>query len=177
MAPTSKEDTGMIVIGIDPGSSGAIVRLNSYPMVPTIWRMPTMTKRVNGKNRTEVDGVALGEIFKEIDSEEWHECVVEHLWPWAKDTSLTAWSLSGRYQRILQTMDVLGMEYNLVAPVRWKGKVIGPKQKWVKNKEASITYCKEEYPEWPLRTGRQTTDQDGIADAYCLALYGRRELR
>jgi len=174
--PTSKEDVGMSVVGIDPGKDGAIVLLLPHPLPPMVWRMPTVMRVVNKKRRTEVDGFGLSDIFREIRKLKPDKVVLEHLWPWAKDSPLTAWSLSGRYHRCCQVLETLGMPYHLVAPVRWKGRVIGDKSKWVGNKLASVDYINEEYPTWPLKVGQQRTDQDGIADAYCLALYGRREL-
>jgi len=50
---------------------------------------------------------------------------------------------------------------------------MGDKANWVGNKQASIEYIQKKYPHMPLRLGKQRTDQDGIADALCLALYGR----
>lgn len=174
MNPTSKEDVGMSVVGIDPGVDGAIAFLHPHPTPPQVWMMPTIQRRVNNKNRTEVDGYKLADIFREIQGVAPDHVVLEHLWPFPHDTPVTAWGLSGRYHRCSQAMDSLGMAYHLVAPVKWKNKVIGHKDIWKGNKQASVEYINERYPEWPLRVGRQTTDKDGIADALCLALYGRR---
>lgn len=164
--PTSK------VVGIDPGTEGAIVLLSpSGP--PDIHMMPKTTMKVAGRNRACVDGYALADIMEGILEEAPDHIVVEKLWSRPTDTPMTAWSLSDKYSRVCQALASCGLQYTLVSPVAWKTAVIGPKENWVGNKQASVEFIQENYKDWPLTTGRQRKPHDGIADAYCLALYGR----
>jgi len=60
----------------------------------------------------------------------------------------------------------------LVRPQAWKKLVLAGTQK---DKSAAIQFVKRQYPGVRLRaTDRCTTDHDGMADAICLAEYGRR---
>lgn len=176
MSPASKEDLGMTVVGIDPGKEGAVVLLLPDPTPPLVWAMPTTTKRVGKTNRTCIDGYGLADICREVKKYKPKHIVVEHLWSRPTDTPMTAWSLGGGFERCLQAIESCKLSYTLVAPVRWKGVAMGDKSYWKGDKQASVRYIQEQYPAWPLKVGRQRKDQDGIADAYCLALYARRML-
>lgn len=171
----SPSSEGKRVAGIDPGNQGAFVFLG--PLGPArVHMIPTKREPVGKVNRTMTDGTALRSLVSLLAGWEPHVIVVEHLWQRPTDTPMTAWGLSGGYHRILQCLTDNGLGYHLVAPLRWKNKILGAKENWLRDKEASTRYIQKEYPGWPLMIGNQRVPHDGIADAYCLALYGRDHL-
>ena len=67
----------------------------------------------------------------------------------------------------------LGLPFILVTPQRWK-KMILAGYDWKGNKDMSIVWVKQRYPHISLRpTERSRVDSHGLADAVCLAEYGK----
>lgn len=60
----------------------------------------------------------------------------------------------------------------MVVPRTWQ--VMLTSVQGATTKAKSIAWCRTFLPALDLRPGRCTTDQDGLADAACLAEYGRR---
>lgn len=78
------------------------------------------------------------------------------------------------YGELIGTIKCSGYAYLLVRPQDWKKEVLAGTDK---DKAAAIDFCTHFYPEINLIPGRKKTPQDGIADAVCLAEYGKRKLR
>ena len=163
-------------IGVDPGNQGAIVMIeggSSWGSPSFIRTMPLTKVKVGKKFRETIDGYLLADLCKEVEALGPDHIMVEHLWSRPTDRPMSSWGLSGSYHRCIQAIESCGMAYHLVSPLAWKNKVLADNVDWTGNKEASIEYIEKAYPDWPLSVGRQRTPKDGIADAYCLALYGR----
>lgn len=161
----------MIYCGIDPGVKGALVALG--PDGSQVLPMPT---RRDGK---EVDGVAVAAWLLAHDVE---RVVIE------KVGARNMFNASGKAIRkagnefrfatgygVLQgVIQSLALPHRRVPPMTWKGRVL---RGLGTDKQAAITYVQQALPQVDLMPGRCRTPQDGVADAACLAVYGRDHVR
>ena len=82
-----------------------------------------------------------------------------------------AMAIGANYGAILATLRLEGLYVEEVAPQRWQEETIGTGHK--DTKKASIAFCLDHDLPLPRRSGRKDSPyHDGIADAYCLAVYG-----
>lgn len=70
-------------------------------------------------------------------------------------------------------VEAAGIPYRLVTPQAWKKRVLAGT---TKDKDAAISFVRRAYPTIDLTPGKKRTPHDGIADAVCLAEWGRQEL-
>jgi len=158
----------MRIAGCDPGMKGALVLLADDER-PAVLRMPV------GDTGKEVDGRALAAwlLAEEVDL-----VILERVQ--ARNTFNTAgkairktgneFRFATGYGVIQGVMQACGIRYRRVQPMTWKSKVLGGLGS---DKDAAITYCQTRLPDVDLTPGQCRTPQDGIADAACLAQYGR----
>lgn len=154
----------MIVCGIDPGKSGAIVTLDNG--VPVEWMMMPVLK--DGKH-SWVDG---GELARFLSAPVPHTVRIEsvHSMPGQGVSSMFRFGkMAGGVET---TMGVLGLPWATVAPQAWKKQfgLIG------KDKDASRALAIQRWPDWDaLRTkakGQAYADAAFIA----LAAYGPNQV-
>ena len=72
---------------------------------------------------------------------------------------------------VIGVCEALGIPYRLVTPQAWKKVVLAGT---AKDKDAAISFVRKAYPGVDLTPGRKRTPHDGMADAICLAEYGRQ---
>ncbi|MHA1345024.1 MAG: Holliday junction endonuclease [Candidatus Heimdallarchaeaceae archaeon] len=155
----------MIVVGIDPGLKGAIgfIKNNKVKVLP----MPTLkiTKTKNALDERKLRKCLLkykvGHVFIEK----------VHAMPGQGVTSMfnfgTGWGL------IRGICVGLGLPYTLVTPQAWKKVICKGMPKG--SKDVSIIIAKRLWPKVNLLpTKRSRKDSDGMADALCIAEYGKR---
>lgn len=98
--------------------------------------------------------------------------VMEKVGAMPKQGVVSTFRFGQGYGTILGVLGALGIRCELVTPQRWKAAILAGT---ARDKAAAIAWCRRAYPGVPLRrTERCTTDHDGMADALCLAEYGRR---
>lgn len=78
------------------------------------------------------------------------------------------------YGQLIGMCQATNIPYTLVTPQAWKKAVLAGTDK---SKEAAIAFCRREYPNVNLIPERCRVPHDGIADALCLAHYGRYFMR
>lgn len=162
----------MRVAGIDPGLKGALVVLGESKYCATL-PMPLQD------DRKSIDGEA---IAAWLLAEEPDLVVVEkvgarnHLGPGGRVVRKAGneFRFATGYGVILGVLQAMGLPYRLVTPMVWKAKVLGG---YGTDKEAAIAFVQDNYPQVDLTPRRCRVPQDGIADAACLAVYGRRHMR
>ena len=145
----------MIVIGIDPGKKGgvAIVSKNRASATP----LPYIDK--------EVDTVKLIKLLKSVKNP---VVIVERQWGRPGQSAVATSTTMFNYGKIVAAIESLGLRLLTPTPRDWQ-KVIIPKASRQETKTASIQYCKDNYPDVSLKPRRCRTDQDGLADALCIA--------
>lgn len=168
----SEERRPLIIVGIDPGLDGAFATVNpKCPSVVGARRMPTLQA---SKTKREIDE---REVVKYLA----RRCAaIEHVFiekvSAMKGQGVTSCFNFGAGWGLLRGIcAALYLPYTLVHPATWK-KVMC--RDLASGKEASIIVAKRLWPHINLKaTPRSKKDHDGMADALCIAEWGRRQLK
>ena len=166
-------------LAVDPGADGALALVDHTGTPVEYQRMPPSPREIDtffrdARYAAEYNLVCVFEEHK--GGRQGGQC------------SNAAHKSAGRYLGLIQmACTIYNMRMICVTPQQWKtklGLVIrtpkgAPKLSYheqrKRSKEASITMCKELYPDVDLKaTSRCTTDHDGIAEALLIATYARR---
>jgi crossover junction endodeoxyribonuclease RuvC len=150
----------MSVIGIDPGQHGAVAFLNGdlAEAIPT---------PLNGK---EIDG---RELAAWLYLRKPGLIVIEKVGAMPRQGVSSTFKFGRNFGMLLGVVEALGLPYRLVTPQAWKKVVLAGTSR---DKLAAIEHVHRAYPAIDLTPGRRRTPHDGIADAVCLAEYGRKML-
>ena len=155
-----------VVIGIDPGKSGAVVAIDEAGRVCAAATADRWTLKGRGNSyvpRTMADWLTLVPcdlVVIEAQSTrpgQAHAVVTGYGW--------------GLWAGIAATLRVPYLE---VSPAKWTRAILtgAPGE----GKARAIAVARSRVPELDLTPGRRTKPHDGLADACCLALYGLKEL-
>jgi len=162
----------MIVIGIDPGKTGAISGIVEWPSddKPTrgVHSLSTMDRP------DELYSYLFQSRLTSEDIETTCHIYVEQQSYRPRQQGVIA-TLTG-YGEILTCCRLAGVEPVIVSPQAWK-KVVLPEYKEDRKypKEASIAWCEKNYPDLSLLvTDRCKKPSNDMADAVCIAEYGWR---
>lgn len=152
----------MIYIGIDIGKKGGIACLPDTGKV-YVYPMPVFgAKKI--LNLPEIIGI-IGQ---------WPQAEVrvyverQQAFPGQGVTSM--FGLGMQYGQILGILHTMEVRHQVITPQAWKKVVLAGTKK---DKGAAIEFCLRQYPNIDLAPGRKRTPQDGLADAICIAEYGR----
>jgi crossover junction endodeoxyribonuclease RuvC len=145
-------------LGIDPGMRGGIAYITDHhaEAVP----MPTVGK--------QIDGRAIAEILKTRGVE---LVVIEKVGAMPGQGLVSTFTFGYGTGLIVGVLEALSLPYRMVTPQAWKGLVLAGT---ARDKEAAIQFVRRAYPQIDLTPGRIRTPHDGMADAVCLAEWGRR---
>jgi len=153
----------MIIIGIDPGVSGAICILNNGIIV-NIHEMPTM---IDGKkNKKQVNGAEVVNIFlDEIKNEKEVKVVIEHVNAMPGQGVTSMFNFGQSFGVLKGICSALRLPINFVRPTKWKKhyNLIGT------NKDASRTKAIELFPNISSQMSRKKDSNK--ADAVLIAKY------
>lgn len=155
----------MSFLGIDPGRTGGYCLLGEKQMAE---RMPL------DKN-LEIDCAYLSTLILENNVQ---HVVIEKVWGAkafkGKGGGDGEAGVSGSFKfgdgfgQLKGMCKALFVSYELVAPMTWKGRVLGNHKA---SKEDAMAFVEANYPWVDLMPGRCRKRQDGIADSVCLAHY------
>jgi len=151
-----------MIIGFDIGQKGGIAILDKKI---TVQPMPLLDKKT-------IDWSRVSYILEDANPE---LVVFESVYP---PPNLTASMNLGKQAGIIEGMCIYGgISYVIARPQVWKARVLKGLA-WKKNKKMSIQYVQGKYPDLSLLpTDRCKVPSDGMADAVCLAEYGKQEQR
>mgnify|MGYP006160817347 CR=1 FL=1 len=108
----------MIIIGIDPGISGAICILNKGK-INKIYEMPTMAE--GKKNKKQVNGAEISNIFKiEIEKEKEIKVVIEHVSAMPGQGVTSMFNFGQSFGVLKGICAALKLPLYFVRPVKWK---------------------------------------------------------
>ena len=153
----------MIIIGIDPGISGAISILKNKKVIE-VYDTPTM---IDGKkNKRQVNGAQVSNIIKErLNEENEINVVVEHVNAMPGQGVTSMFNFGQSFGVIKGICSALTLPIYFVRPSKWKKHFNLIKT----NKDASRTKAIEIYPEISAKLSRK---KDGNkADAILIARY------
>ena len=145
------------IAGIDPGKSGGIAFLSEAG--PLAEPMPLCGK--------EIDGRYLAEWLKESAPD---LVVVEKVGAMPGQGVTSMFTFGTGFGRVLGVIEALGLPYRLVTPQAWKKVVLAGTSR---DKTAAVEFVNRAYPALNLAPGRKRVPHDGMADAVCIAEYGR----
>ena len=163
----------MRVFGIDAGLSGALVLMNDG-VVTDYQSMPT---RVNPRGKKEICALTLWEILHYWQNK--HDCqwvdlaVVEQLHALPGDGKVSLATFMKGVGKILAVLEILGIPREEPTPQQWKKVVLAGTDK---SKDAAVGYVQSRYPTVNLVLPGSKKPSHDVADAVCLAEYGRRLL-
>jgi crossover junction endodeoxyribonuclease RuvC len=160
-------DSAGPVVGIDPGQDGAIAVLNGQDS----YAIKTPTIEFKGKTRYHAP-----EMVRVLRSIKGTSLVILE-----KVTSnpkyghvMSAFTFGIGFGMWLGILAALELPHQLITPQLWKKTVLAGT---AKDKQAAIEFALRRYPQISLlATPRSKKPHDGIADAICLAEYGRQLL-
>jgi len=166
-----------MIIGIDPGQKGAIATLTEngilrYDPMPTKKdiRIIKSGKRKGKTRHVDIlDPYRIVTLLERIDEESDSQChvVLERQIPYFGG-KMQCYEMGANMYGLIYACHALHLSFIIVTPQQWKSRVLVG-MPWRHNKLASVDYVKQRYPSYNL------TNNDGIADAICIALYGKSE--
>jgi len=153
----------MIIIGIDPGVSGAICVLKEGKILE-VYEMPTM---IDGKkNKRQVNGAEVTNIFlKESNNEDKIKVVVEHVTAMPGQGVTSMFNFGQSFGVLKGICAALKLPIYFVRPVKWKKHFNLIKT----NKEASRTKVIEIFPYISSKISRKKDSNK--ADSILIAKY------
>ena len=153
----------MIIIGIDPGISGAISIVEDKKILE-VYDTPTMIE--GKKNKRQVNSAQVTNIIKErLNSEKKVIVVVEHVNAMPGQGVTSMFNFGQSFGVIKGICAALGLPIYFVRPTKWKKHFNLIKT----NKDASRTKVIETYPEISNKLHRKK--DSNRADAILIALY------
>jgi crossover junction endodeoxyribonuclease RuvC len=155
------------ILGIDPGTTGAIALIHEERRM--VYDTPSMRsgKRAEMSCRAVVQ--MLTDIAKMVRAP--MVAVVEKVHSMPKQGVASSFSFGMNFGMWQGMLAALAIEYHLITPQEWKGKIMGGMPK---EKEAALLQAQRIFPELtPHLVRKKDVDR---ADALLLAEYGRRYL-
>jgi crossover junction endodeoxyribonuclease RuvC len=157
----------MLILGVDPGLTGAIALYNTNSeTVVQICDMPTKTVMVAGKARNAICYHGIVDTLRLLGAT---HIAIEKVNGIAGQSASAAFNFGAGYGALFAAAAALDMEIDNPAPMLWKAKLKVPSKK-----EFAIAKATEMMPYarsyWPLKK------HDGRAEAALIALYARRHV-
>jgi crossover junction endodeoxyribonuclease RuvC len=159
----------MLVLGIDPGLSGALVLYDSEIDGLDVWDVPTHALTRNGKNKSEVDVQALVDLI-DVAAARRPRVFIENSTPMPGQGSASTFSFGKTFGLLYGVAAGRKLVIERVAPVRWKNALAVPRDKDGARARASVLLPAHS-GHWPLKK------HDGRAEAALIALYGSQVAR
>jgi len=148
-----------IIIGIDPGKKGAIAIFSNNNI--DTFTIPLI--------ENEIDEKSLFNLFIEFNNS---NCMafLEKVHSMPKQGVASTFTFGMGYGLIKMALTGNNIPYQLVTPQAWKKKILAglPSEK-----SSAILYVNRKYPTVSLIPKGKRTPSDGIADAICIAEYGK----
>ena len=159
----------MHYIGIDPGQSGGLALVT--PTIASAVPMPLHPKEVQKAWGSPIDWMSMYQLLSQWEAPG-ATVTVELVHAMPKQGVSSMFRFGGNFTGILAILQALGCTYALVPPRTWKRNVLG--DEYDHDKAGAVAFCTDNYPDCNLlATSRSRVPHDGMADALCLAHYGK----
>jgi len=151
----------MFILGIDPGLKGGLALIDDTGSIRYIGQTQVAGKEIVVRRFVElITGYSVPVM-----------AVMEKVHSMPRQSSQSTFRFGEGYGKIKGILETLNTRYELVHPQTWKKEILHGTDK---SKQAAIEWVNRVYPGVDLRQGKKVPS-DGIADALCLAEYGRRK--
>ena len=158
-----------VIVGIDPGLSGAIALLDPDDATIRIVDMPTNEFATSTKNKTEVDPYG---IVAELQQDTVEHVYLEEVFSSPQMGVTSSFNFGEGKGMIRGVLAALGIPLTQVKPQRWKKDMRVPA-----DKKAAVMRASQLIPgAAPLFKGPRGGVYDGRAEAALIALYAAMEL-
>ncbi len=147
----------MRIMGVDPGKHGGLALIVGPQAFAQ--QIPLAGKELD-----------LSELAVWIKGWEPDVAYVERVHAFPKQGVTSVFTFGKVYGSILGVLGALGIRVELVEPTEWKKVVLAGT---TKDKDAAIDYARRAYPGTSLIPEGKRTPHDGLADAICIATYGK----
>lgn len=171
------KDSLRIVIGIDPGLSGAIalmiLNLDGSCQKVQAFPMPTKPGAKKGMD-VSAQGVRAclawpNQLLGKVEL-----ALIEDVHAMKGQGVTSSFSFGRGYGKVLGVLECLDIPYQTVQPQRWKKAVLDGLGR---EKSDAIRWVQNRFPTLSLLpTAKSKKPSDGMAEAVCIAEYGRRLL-
>lgn len=156
----------MLVLGIDPGLSGALALYDSELDLLEVWDVPIHALTRNGKAKNEVDVQALVDLADAVFVHR-PKVFIENSTPMPGQGSASTFAFGKTFGLLYGVMAGRKLVIERVSPMRWKKALGVPKDKDGARARASVLLPAHS-GHWPLKK------HDGRAEAALIALYGAK---
>lgn len=146
------------VIGIDPGQTGGIAAIMGNQVV--VWPMPLAGNDID-----------LGEVARILRSCVPDVVVIEKVHAMPKQGVSSTFKFGEGYGGIKGAAAALEIRVELVTPQAWQKAILSGT---TRDKGAAVAYVRRAFPSAELVRKGCRIPHSGIADATCIAEYGRR---
>ena len=166
----------MLILGIDPGLSGAVALVSGdrrSPDLVGVWDMPTLNLASNGKVKNQLDHAALNELLHRIAILNGYvdHAVLERVGAMPGQGVTSMFNFGMVYGAIQQALAGNGLPYSFVSPRKWQSGVGLPIEG---GKDASLALAKRLWPAARDEGGGlafRLKKHDGRADAALMAYW------
>jgi crossover junction endodeoxyribonuclease RuvC len=156
----------LLLLGIDPGLRGALAALDSAGTVVGTWPMP-----VAGG---EVHAAGLADLLRSLRCLDSHQDIgrvcLEKVAAMPKQGVASTFRFGTGWGMVRGVCAALAIPLTLVSPPLWKKRVLAGLSH---DKAGAVQFCTSRWPTTDLVLPGCRVPHDGIADALCLAEYGR----
>lgn len=153
---------GKIVMGIDPGLTGAIAAIDADAGEAEVWPMPTLTKQVGKSRRKVLNMPRLTAIIANVDP---YLVLIEEVHSMPKQGVASTFSFGRAFGLVEGVCAGMQLSYMMVKPQDWK-RFHGLK---AKGKDEAVEFAGRMFPEVDFGNKGQMS---GTADALLIALCG-----
>jgi crossover junction endodeoxyribonuclease RuvC len=158
----------MNILGIDPGKNGAAVLLRDGSHVHAVLSSELLCGQSWEASHSEVT-----RWFRLLHSTWGLDLVVlERLGGRPGEGATSARTMGIGWGLWLGAASALGVPVIVPTPQRWQREILADLAGDTKSR--SVAWCRAHLPGLDLTPGRRRVPHDGLADAACLAVYGRR---
>ena len=167
----------LIVIGIDPGRSGALVAITGNPEAPKVVSYTRAGEYYPPK--AELNAVAWGRVLAAFSARENVVAYIEEPGYREGESTQSTATTARAFGGMVAILQFLGIPFHEVSAQKWTKalgvqlpkKPDGAKPTDKEKKEKHLEAVERVIPDLPYRTKRGAIE-DGIGDAACIALYG-----
>jgi hypothetical protein len=171
------QEAEMIIIGMDPGVTGAFAALNTHCGAVEFLDMPTFQVKSGKKNKSEYDARAIADWLNSQSADRMVHAVIEkqqamppELRGQRQGNVSTGMVMYG-YGILIGVLSAVGIPFDRVAARSWKAKIL---KDLPSGKDSSIICAKQMFPIAADRLARKK--DHGRAEALLIAAYGQRYL-
>jgi crossover junction endodeoxyribonuclease RuvC len=155
-----------LTVGIDPGLRGGVAALDTAGTIVGLWPMP-----VAGG---EVHAAGLADLLRSLRCLDNHQDVgrvyLEKVSSMPKQGVSSTFKFGTGWGMVRGVCAALGIPVVLVMPTQWKKQVL---LGLPHDKDGAVQFCTSRWPQTDLVPPGCRVPHDGLADALCLAEYGR----